>query len=136
MRIKICEETAAKIVAALHAVNGRATAHVATGLADLIAAREYGENALATISLPKSERRGAVYVYQSGEVLPAAYKYAAATTTVFIERGGADWFLTRAIASALQPRQRPQRALRLTPYQDNFAVAVLRRAYNVLETVL
>ena len=86
---------AARINAALEAVNGRATQHTFRGNSDLAEVARMAETALDKIGLPKGERKAAVATMVSGDKLPSAYKWSrnVVRTSVTIERGPRDWFL-------------------------------------------
>lgn len=95
MRILIDPKNEAKIVAALAAVNGRASDHTYTTLGDIAAVARDAEAALLAI-LPKTLAPGAVYTAVSGGPVPRAYKYRRNGTYVRLERGAAGWFLVNA----------------------------------------
>jgi hypothetical protein len=127
---------AADIEAALKAVNGRSTSHTFTTSGEIAFVADEAEKALERLNIPKSERAGAVYVAQSGEKLPSAYKYEATTTTVRLVRKSGGWYLDEVHSTTLYPRSKPHRHLRLTAEQDTIAVAALRRNYTVAQPVV
>jgi hypothetical protein len=129
--IKINVENSPAIAAALKAVNGKATTHTFTTGGAVHAIADLAEANLDRLNLPKSHRVGAVFVQQSGEVLPARYNNRAITTNIRIERKSSGWVLTDISPSGLYPRSNPDRMLILTEAQDAKAIEVLRRAYLI-----
>ena len=129
--IKITDDNKNAIIAALAEVNGKATAHVFTGYHQIAKIRDFGETELERLSIPQSKRAGAKVVRQSGEILPMAYKSAAQSTLVHIERRSSAWYLVNVERSPLYPRSKPKRNLILTADQDGRAVEALRRNYAV-----
>jgi hypothetical protein len=127
--IKISVENFPAIETALKAVNGKASAHTFTTGGSVHIIADLAEAKLDRLGLPKSCRAGAVFIAQSGESLPASYKYKAQTTNIRIERKASGWVLTDISPSTLYPKSKPQRALVLTEAQDAKAIEVLRRAY-------
>ena len=104
--IKITAANAAKINAALDAANGKATSHTIRSwvLVDTIA--EAAESRLA--ALPKAQRKGATLVHVPAGPSASAYKYAAQTTRLRMERRATGWFLVSAERAEVYPRA-PQR---------------------------
>ena len=92
MRILIDPKNEAKIVAALGAVNGRASDHTYTTLGDIAAVAREAEKQLLAL-LPKTEAPGAVFTSVSGGAVPRSYKYRRIGTYVRLERGSSGWFL-------------------------------------------
>jgi len=129
--IKLTTENLGKIADALEKANGKASAHTYRNPNAIIVLTETAENSLAALGLNKRDRAGAAAVYQSGEELPSAYKYHATTTTVTLLRRPGGWYLVKAYASQLWPRQKPCNRITLTSAQDAAAVAGFRGAYNV-----
>jgi hypothetical protein len=127
--IKINVENFPAIEAALKAVNGKASAHTCTTGGDVYSIAHMAEAKLDRLGLPKSHYAGAVFIAQSGDVLPARYGYKAQTTNIRIERRSTGWVLTDITNSVLYPKSKPDRLLVLTEAQDAKAVEVLRRAY-------
>lgn len=123
---------AEEITAALAEVNGRATSHTFTYASDVQHLALEAEKRLDALHIPKAARAGAVFIGESGERLPNAYKYAAQTTTVTLVRKGKGWFVRHIARSSLYSRQTPTNELLLTPEQDALAVAAFRRAYKVV----
>ncbi len=129
--IKINVENFPAIEAALKAVNGKATAHTFTTGGAVHSIADLAEAKLDRLGLPKAVRAGAVFIAQSGDVLPARYRYKAQTTNIRIERRSTGWVLTDISVSILYPKSKPDRLLVLTEAQDAKAIEVLRRAYLI-----
>jgi len=130
--IKVEYKNSAAIETALRAVNGKRDSHTfyLSHQIDRIAAE--AEEKIAALSIAKKYRAGATYVAQSGEELPSAYKYAAATTTVTIARTSGGWYITDIKASTLYPRSKPVRSLHITQEQDAIAIAAIRNGYQII----
>jgi hypothetical protein len=129
--IKISTDNFDALAAALKSVNGKASAHTFTTGGSINSIADLAEAKLDKLGLPKSMRAGAVFVQQSGEVLPARYNNRAITTNIRIERKSSGWVLTDISVSGLYPRSNPDRMLILTEAQDAKAIEVLRRAYLI-----
>ena len=120
--IKITQENTDKIKATLDAVNGRAIGHTYTHAYQILRLAIDAECA----------RVGAGVTFQSGEHLPAAYKYVARTTTVTLLRRTSAWYLAVVRSSELHPRSNPRQSTVLTEAQDSVLVAALRKKYLIL----
>jgi hypothetical protein len=130
--IKITKENAAAIDQALKSVNGKASSHTYTRFSEIWCVADEAEKQLAELNIPKALRKGARYVSQSGETLPSAYKYAATTMTVTIERKSGGWYLSHVAPSTLYSRTKPRKSLFINPAQDAEAIANVRKAYAVI----
>jgi hypothetical protein len=130
--IKVEYKNSAAIETALRAVNGKRDSHTfyLSHQIDRIAAE--AEEKIAALSIAKKHRAGATYVAQSGEELPSAYKYGAATTTVTIVRKSGGWYITDIKSSTLYPRSKPGRSLHITQEQDAIAIAAIRNGYKII----
>jgi hypothetical protein len=129
--IKISPENRAAIEKALRVVNGRASQHCFDRYSEIIEIVGEAEQWL-TDKLPKKLWRGTQYEQQSGRVLAKAYKYAARTTTIRIERRASGWFLRAITPSTLWPDSHPAENVFLTKAQsDEF----LRRAQTQYEVI-
>jgi len=130
--IKIEYKNHAIIESELRAINGKKGSHTfyLSHQIDRIAAE--AEEKIAALSIAKKHRAGATYVAQSGEELPSAYKYGAATTTVTIARTSGGWYITDIRASTLYPRSKPARSLHITQEQDAIAIAAIRNGYKII----
>ena len=83
MRIKISNTNEAALNEAIHAANGRATAHT-LNRSTLLQWVASAEQRLAELGIPKCARRGAVARRRSGGSVPSAYKYPRIRTTATI----------------------------------------------------
>jgi hypothetical protein len=136
MKIKIVEENAEKIEAALKAVNGRATGHTFTDFSSIEEVAEKAEEALDDLDMPASYRRGARYCADSGSPVANAYQSARKGTHITIERGTKGWYLVAVETRWLYPDQGGQSWLYLTEGQDEALVKRLRRNYTIQKPVL
>ena len=130
--IKITKENESAIDQVLKAVNGKASSHTYTRFSELWCVANEAEEQLSEFNIPKALRKGARYVSQSGEILPSAYKYAATTTTVTIERKSGGWYLSHVAPSTLYSRTKPRKSLLINPDQDAAAIANVRKSYTVI----
>ena len=127
MRINLNAD--AKIVAALLDVNGKSSSHTYTTAGEVRRVAQDAEERLASLSIPKALRSGGIFMAQSGSNLPSAYKYAATTTTITLERGSSGWFLIGVRRRDWWPRSTPRHVLQLTATQDAAAIERLRMQY-------
>jgi len=100
--IKITPANRAKIEAALADVNGRATSFTLRWFSDVERAAKDADEQLA--ALPKADRVGAVADYTPAGPTASAYKYAAKTTRLVLERRATGWFLNRVLEDSVYPR--------------------------------
>jgi len=121
--IKITAANAAKINAALDAVNGKATSHTIRSwvLVDSIA--EAAESRLA--ALPKAQRAGATLAHIPAGPSASADKYAAQTTRIVLERRATGWFLISAARAEVYPRAPQRDVMTISPAQRD---EIARRA--------
>ena len=121
--IKITAANAAKIGAALDAANGKATSHTVRSwvLVDTIA--EAAESRLA--ALPKAQRAGATLAHTPAGPSASAYKYAAQTTRIVLERRATGWFLISAERAEVYPRAQQRDTMTISPAQRD---EIARRA--------
>lgn len=131
MRIKITDTAA--IDAALAAANGRAHTHAYTSAAQLAALADRAEARLEALGVAKAKRKGARVTARSGDRLPNAYKYRVTRTSVTLERGASDWFVTHVAAREYYANEARGMWLVLTADQDAAAVAVFRAQYTTRE---
>lgn len=132
--IKIISENAEAIEKALAEVNGKSTAHTFTAAIDILHISDRAEGRLDALGIPKAERKGARFIQESGERLPARYQYKARTTRVVIERRASAWWLATVIPDEIYPTAKPYQQLVLTAAQDAKAIEVLRRGYTVIKS--
>ena len=131
--IKITLANAAKINAALDAANGKATSHTIRACSEVIAIADDAEARLSV--LPKSERKGATLVHIPAGPSASAYKYAAATTRIVIERRATGWFLLGAERVEVYPRATQRDIMTISPAQRD---EIARRAvsgFNIRQEV-
>lgn len=131
MKIAVRPENAAKIEAALKAVNGRAAAHTYATYAE-IEERLRRADALCTKLLPsKGIHKGARYRAMSGGRVAKCYRGVRKVTIVTLTLGRRKWFLTGVSSNTLWPDQVGSEQLILTPEQDRSAVDAFRKGYIV-----
>lgn len=130
--LKITAENASAIESALREVNGKATSHTFTKYREIELIAHAAEKKLESLGIPKAIRNGAWAIQESGEILPARYKYQATTTKVCLDRKSNGWYLTRIEQDKLYPKSKPYSEFYLTEEQDIKAIEVLRRNYNII----
>lgn len=91
------------IEAALAQVNGRAQAHTISDAVTLRNAVAEAEKRLDAAGIPKTDRAGIRIEYRPAGPQARAYKYAAKTTWVLIERRSADWALIDIQSDEVSP---------------------------------
>ena len=132
--IRIAEENAAAIEAALKEVNGAATAHTFTTYSELAARAVELETRLEALHLSKANRVDAKAIVVSGDTLPTAYSKKGpkvVRTTVTLKRRPTGWFLIDANAGHWWAnRPVPDGHVVLTAAQDAVAVSVFRSRYT------
>lgn len=131
--IKISVENEIAIEQALKSVNGKAQAHTFTHWIDIQRIADEAETKLDKLGIPQAMRKGALYVANSGETLPSAYKYAATVTSATIERRSSGWYIRDLALGDRYPREKPRRALYLTRGQDEKVIANIRKLYHVID---
>ena len=129
--IKISPENRQAIEEALEKVNGRAWQHCFDRYSEIKTIVAEAERWL-TDKLPKKLWKGTQYEQQSGRVLAKAYKYAARTTTVRIERRTSGWFLCKITPSTLWPDSRPVENVYLTKAQSDEFLRRVQTQYEVI----
>jgi len=131
--IKITPANAARIQALLADANGRATSHTICSCAVVIAIADAAEERLS--ALPKKERVGASLTHTPAGPWASAYKYAAQTTCLRMERRASGWFLTSAERAEVYPRAPQRDSMTITPEQRD---EIARRAvaeFSISEAV-
>ena len=131
MKIKITTENAAKINEALDAVNGKATAFTIHFYDDVMKYAEQIEKMLEKSHLPKAERGGVIAVIRPAGPSANAYKYAAKSTAITIERGSKDWFLTKVSEASVFPKQNESATVKITPAQRDTITKKAVEAYTI-----
>jgi hypothetical protein len=129
--IKITEKNSAAIVAALAAVNGKATAHAWTTFGDIDYLARVAEVKLLDLVGSQKAAVGASFRATSGSKVANSYKYSRSGTAVTLERRSTGWFLVHAAEQTLYPNTGGDRRLVLTQAQDAKAVEVLRSTYMI-----
>lgn len=114
MKIKITEANRGEIQTALDGVNGMARNHVA-GCSAVFRLAELGEKELAVVA--KARRKGAKAQYTSGGKCSNSYKYQRVVTSIAIERGVSDWYLTDAQQWIIWPTGKTGSKVELTHEQ-------------------
>jgi hypothetical protein len=100
--IRISPENGEKIIAALAAVNGRAQSFTVQNYSEVDRIMCRMEARLAP--LPKADRAGATATYTPAGPSANAYKYAAKSTLLRMERRATGWFLTGIEPTEVYPR--------------------------------
>ena len=124
--------TAIKITTA-NAANGRATSHTVRCAGDVIAIADDAEARLA--ALPKAERAGATLVHTPAGPWASAFKYAAQSTRLIMERRSTGWFLIIAERVEVYPRAPQRDAMTISGAQRD---EIARRAvaeFNIRQEV-
>jgi hypothetical protein len=127
--IKINNDNADQIHAALAAAAGRVKTHTFSNIRDLTALAEDAERQLEELGIPKKRRPGAEFFVISGGKLPA-YEYRIIVARVEIKRFPEGWRLT--LAQAINAWIGEARSLRLTAPQAEFAIAATRAKFQTI----
>ena len=101
--IAITAENQTAIADALKAVNGRASNFAITLWSEVVHVAEKAEKALNT--LPKADRVGARCSYNPAGPSARAYKYAAKSTSILIERKRTGWVLIKITETSVHPKE-------------------------------
>lgn len=117
MKIKICQQNASAIMQALAAVNGKAASFTIAGYTTVADFAEKIEARLSLSGLPKGERAGVKATFKPAGPSANAYKYAAKSTAVTIERGAKDWYLTGVVETVVYPRQKETVLIKISAAQ-------------------
>ena len=133
MKIKISNENLVKLDEAIHAANGRATAHT-LNRSTLLQWVEAAERRLSELGIPKVARRGAVARRRSGGSVPNCYEYPRIRTTATVERGGSAWYLTAISAAETWDKRGGELVLTLHAAQTQRHFAFLQANGVVLTT--
>ena len=100
--VKIHRDSISYIESALRAVNGRAESFAVTTFEEVEAVAARAEDRLKT--LPRAGRAGTSVVYRPGGPSAGRYKYAATTTTLYLTRRVAGWYLASVASSTVWPK--------------------------------
>jgi 3-hydroxy-3-methylglutaryl CoA synthase len=128
--IKITQENAEKLEAALAEVNGRATQHCYTTAEELLVLASKAEKYVGKLLL-KKDFSGAVWHETSGEAVANSYKSMRKATCVCIERRSSDWFLTDVKSTTIGTNGGGSGYVSLTEAQDKAAKEKLSKLYVV-----
>ena len=120
-----------KIEAALHAVNGMATAHTYNTQLDILDVCSVVGAKLEGWVGGRKNWRGARVVAISGERVARAYKYGRRATRVTLEFCTTGWLMTDAQAVNIY-QHGGSVEIHLTRAQDNLAVCRLRDQYSII----
>lgn len=123
-------DLAAKIEAALAAVNGKADRHAYTTAREIFELAKQAEEKLDSLGIQKAERPGAVMYSISGGSVPNAYKYVRKATWVKLERRPSGWWIVK-IEQAVARKEGGSDSLCLTKAQDEKAVTNFRKQYKL-----
>jgi hypothetical protein len=132
--IKICKENLAEIVAALAAVNGRATAHAYTSFEDVEGEAEYAEKTIARLVGNKKVMVGAKLLTTSGDSVANAYKNKRQGTALALAYKTTGWHLISASTVTLY-KEGGRRQVMLTKEQSDKAKADFAKQWAVQWTV-
>jgi hypothetical protein len=131
MKIKIEQKNGAKITAELDAVNGKAvqfTVRFWTAVAEYATA---AEKRLERSQLPKAERKGVRVTVTPAGPAAKAYKYAAKSTSLTIERGSSGWFLVGIASTEVYPGQSERMQVTISETQRDRIAAKAVEGYRV-----
>lgn len=128
--IKVTEENAAAINAALKTANGKATGHTYTEFSSIAHIAALAEKKLETLLGGKASWTGAVVNDRSGDELPNAYKYKRICTSVKIVRKSTCWVL-ESVKAVDGYNNMVKLHITLTKDQDEIAVKRVRASYTV-----
>lgn len=127
--IKITLDNRPAIDAALHIVNGAATAHTATA-DSILKLAILAEFKIISLLGHKKNAPGALANSSSGAALPSAYKHSRVITNITIERRAKNWYLTRASTAAAY-REAGKMSIVLTQEQNVTAINKFTTQYYV-----
>jgi len=133
MKIKVSDDNAAKIQAALDAVNGRANEHTYRVYGDIARLVIEAELRRADLRLSKREAKGIQVVSVSGEAVPTAYKWRRNATRVELTYCATGWCLTDLASTTIYPEGGGIRTS-LTPDLAALAVAKFQSAHYTVRT--
>jgi hypothetical protein len=129
-QIKLVKDNEVAIVAALHAANGKATAHAYTSFAEIERIAAIAESKLETLLGGKANWTGVIVNDRSGSELPNTYKYSRSCTALRLVRKTTGWFID-SLASVTAYKEAGKTSITLTQAQDTLAIERLRKHYTV-----
>ena len=133
MKLKITTDNATKIFDALHEVNGKANSFTISSFNAVADFAEAVEKMLEQSQLPKAERAGVVAVIKPAGPWASAYKYAAKSTSITLERGSKDWYLTGIAETSVYPKQKESMTVKVTPAQRDTIARKALETYVVMK---
>lgn len=133
MKLKIAQQNATKIYDALASVNGKAVSFTISTYSAVAAYAAAVENMLEQSQLLKAERGGVVAQIRPSGPSASAYKYAAKSTTIRLERGPKDWFLVGVSETTVYPRHTESVAVTISPAQRDTIARKALADYRVAE---
>lgn len=132
--IKISEQYAPAIAAALKTVNGRAIDNAYTEFCEIEALAAVAEKALEALDLPKAQRKGAIWCETSGSRVSNAYAAKCRTraaTSIRIERRHGGWWLVSATKATVYQEGGGKGRLTLTKAQADEAHRRFAQGFSV-----
>ena len=135
MKLKISTDNATKIFDALATVNGKANSFTISSFNAVVDYAEAVEKMLHHSQLPKAERAGVIAVIKPAGPWATAYKYAAKSTAITIERGSKDWYLTGIAETSVYPKQKESTVVKVTPAQRDSIARKALEPYTVIQPV-
>lgn len=117
MKLKIEKSQYDAIQAELDKVNGKAVQFTIRFASDVISYAASIEKMLEESGLPKGERRGVTVTITPEGPSAKAYKYKAKSTTIKLERGAKEWFLTSVVEDEVWPAASARRAVVISESQ-------------------
>jgi len=129
--IRIHEDNAVAIEAALHKANGAALTHTFNCYSDIEAEADLASSRLGELGLPVKLWKGARFRTWSGGRVAKSYKYSRQATMVTLERRATGWFLVDVQQTAVWEKP-PEPQLCVTRYQADEAQRRFAERYTIL----
>ena len=129
--IKIVPENRDQIVAALAAVNGKATAHTFVHFAQIMAVAEYAQKTVMALLGSKKTMVGALVLSTSSEQTAKSYKYQRQGTAITLVYKTTGWHISCIKVASLYCNQGGDRQIVLTPAQSDKATADFSKKWVV-----
>lgn len=118
MKIKVCDENASKIEAALYQAVGGYSRHAFHSFTEVEALTRRAEARLEkALGTSPRAKQGALVGAISSEPVPNSYRYSRRGNVVGLQRGRDAWFLLLVESKRLWPRNGGEFELTLTPEQ-------------------
>ena len=128
--IKICEANKLAIEAALHDVNGKATAHTYNSYHGVEVEAMYADKAIMSLVGSKKVMVGAILLTTSGDSVASAYEYQREGTALTLVYKTSGWHLTAIVCVALY-KNGGRRGIVLTKAQSDKAKADYAKRWSV-----